>query len=431
MNTLTTPVAPLDADAGAAAPWRSLTLGLRVVVPALVACVFFEYLPGHFGIPSRLIIVALLVGVLLTGIGPHGPVVATPGVGYLAALIIAGGGYALSTLLGGDAVASSNGQRSLVTFPMAVAAGWVLLSSRAGMDYLARVIVAISVPTAVLALVEFLRGTSLLSRDAEFASYIRDNSARAVVGAEHPLILGVLLSVSVPFAYLALRRWWVRWAVVLLLLAGVYATGSRGPLGVSAGILALLAVPGLLRFLARHFGAVFFAVLVGLGVLWYFASRVWQPVTTSSDTLANSMQYRAAIYSLLPRILLAQPFGYGLGDLPAGTWLVRGPDQISDITATVDSQWVLAALRLGWVGVVLLFMIIVVAVLALRRRLDYGLALLLFTGCGAFVALDAWDGAGTLWMLLFGAGLRLLSYPPHSLETRTPTAPPEPRQRRP
>ena len=318
----------------------------------------------------------------------------------------------------GSATASSNGQRFLLTFPVALAAGWVLASSRAGLNYLARTIAVVATLTAIPAIVEFASGKSLLGREAEFETYVRDNSARAVVGAEHPLILGVLFAFAVPITYLAIRRWWLRWPCVVLLMAGVYATGSRGPWGVTLGVLLLLAVPGLMRFMARHFGTLVFAVMVGLGVLWYFASRVWQPVTTSTDTLANSMEYRAAIYSLLPRILLDHPFGYGLGDLPAGTWLIRSPNQITDITTTVDSQWVLSAMRLGWFGVFLVFALVILSILALRRRLDFGLALFVFTGCGTFVALDAWDGAGSLWMLLIGVCLRLLSYAPHSLEPR-------------
>ena len=395
-----------------------LTWTLRIIVPALVACVYYQDILRVAGVPPRLVITVLLLGVLITGVGPHGPLVTIPGVGYVAALVLAASGIALSSLVTGSATASSNGQRFLLTFPVALAAGWVLASSRAGLNYLARTIAVVATLTAIPAIVEFASGKSLLGREAEFETYVRDNSARAVVGAEHPLILGVLFAFAVPITYLAIRRWWLRWPCVVLLMAGVYATGSRGPWGVTLGVLLLLAVPGLMRFMARHFGTLVFAVMVGLGVLWYFASRVWQPVTTSTDTLANSMEYRAAIYSLLPRILLDHPFGYGLGDLPAGTWLIRSPNQITDITTTVDSQWVLSAMRLGWFGVFLVFALVILSILALRRRLDFGLALFVFTGCGTFVALDAWDGAGSLWMLLIGVCLRLLSYAPHSLEPR-------------
>ena len=412
---------PLAASATADRPASSeeqLTWTLRIIIPALVGCVYYVEVLRIAGLPPRLVITALLLGVLLTGVGPHGPLVTIPGVGYLAALGLLVCGFTLSSLVTGSAAASANGQRFLMTFPIAVAAGWVMACSRRALNYLAHSIAVIALLTAVPAIIEFLRGTSLLGRDAEFATYVRGDAARAVVGAEHPLILGVLFAVAVPFTYLAIRRWWLRWPCILLLMAGVYVTGSRGPWGVTLGVLVLLAVPGLMRFIARHFGTLVFGVMVGLGVLWYFASRVWQPVTTSTDTLANSMEYRAALYSLLPRVLLAQPFGYGLGDLPKDTWLIRGPTAILDITDTVDSQWVLSAMRLGWLGVFLVFALIVIAVLALRRRLDYGLGLFLFTGCGTFVALDAWDGAGSLWMLLVGACVRLLSYPPHSLEPR-------------
>lgn len=401
--------------------WRSgerLTWSLKVVVLALVVSVYYLDLLRVAGVPPRLVITALLTAVLLTGIGPHGPALAPPGFGYIAALVFVACGLGLSLLVSGSTVASSNGQRFLLTFPLAAAAGWVLASSRDGLNYLARCIAIVGTVTAIPAIVEFVTGRSLLGRDSEFETYVRDNSARAVVGAEHPLILGVLLCIAVPFTYLAVRRWWLRWPCVILLMAGVYATGSRGPWGVTVGVLVLLAVPGLMRFIARHFGLLLFGVMVALSVLWYFASRVWQPTTSSSDTMANSMEYRAAIYSLLPRILLDRSFGYGLGDLPAGTWLIRSPNQIQDITTTVDSQWVLSAMRLGWIGVFLLCALIALAILALRRRLDFGLAFFLFTGCGTFVALDAWDGAGSLWILLVGVCVRLLSYPPHSLEPR-------------
>lgn len=405
------------------APPESETLSwvLRITVPFLIGAIYYLALVRQTGIPPRLMITTFAVLVLLFGIGPHGPLRARPGFGYVVALVIAAAGYALSSLSGPGAEASSNAQRFLVTFPLAIAAGYVLANSRRAMDYLGQVITAIALLTAVLALVEFGTGRSLFGRDAEFADYVRADSARAVVGAEHPLVLGVLLAIAIPFAYRGLSRWWCRWPAVLLLLAGIYATGSRGPLGVTLGMLALLAVPGLMRFLARHFGAVFFTVMVALGVLWYYASRVWQPETSSTDVLANSMEYRAAIYSLMPRILVARPFGYGIGDLPTGEWLIRSPNSIQDITQTVDSQWVLSAMRLGWVGVFLVCLVVVVAILALRRRIDFGLSLLIFTGSGTFLALDAWDGLGSLWMLLLGVCVRLLSYAPHSLEA-SPTA---------
>ncbi|KYH44492.1 O-antigen ligase [Branchiibius sp. NY16-3462-2] len=405
---------PESATAVASRP-ESTRLGLtfKVSVAAFLLGVYNFSLLAKTGVPGRVTLTALLVLVLLMGIGPHGPVKAVPGMGYLLALLVGAAGYTMSLLVSGSVLADANGQRFFVTFPLAICAGCVICSSRDAMNYLARSITAVACLSAALAVVEFAIGTSIFGRDAEFASYFRDNSARAVVGAEHPLILGVLLGLAIPFAYACLRAWWLRWPTMLLLMAGIYATGSRGPLGIAVGVVIFMVLPGLARFMARHFGVLFLAALIGLATLWYYASKVWQPVTSSSDALANSMEYRAAIYSLLPRILLARPLGYGLGDLPANVWLIQAPDRAQDITVTVDSQLVLSGMRLGWLGMALLGVILVVAVLAMRRRVDFGLSLFLITGAGTFVALDAWDGAGTLWMMLFGCGLRLLSYPPH------------------
>ena len=108
------------------------------------------------------------------------------------------------------------------------------------------------------------------------------------------------------------------------------------------------------------------------------------------------------MYSLLPIILADAPFGVGLGTLPHGVWLIAGPNRSVDIARSVDSQLVLSAMRTGWLGVIAYIIAVVMCAGAISRDRAAGLAGVTLGAAGLFVALDAWDGLGVIWMLLLG-----------------------------
>jgi hypothetical protein len=318
-----------------------------------------------------------------------------------------------------DPVAVANVQRFFLTFPLAFVLGWHLSASSSSIDMFGKMYGILAGVVGAMAVAEVAYGSSFFSRDEAFAWLVREGGARALLGAEHALVLGVLLAAAPPFI-IALYRGWPRVLLLALSLGGIVATGSRGALvlGVVAAIACMM--PKMAQSIARRRLFIGAAILTALATLWYLASAVWEPATYSRDWSQNSLEYRAAIYSLLPSILHEMPIGAGLGSLPSGEWFIRAPDRVIDVSRSVDSQLVLSGLRLGWVGVFLFLGAIVICVIAARTRLDVGLAGIVVTLSGTFLALDAWDGLGVVWLLIIGsaAGIAARNTAPSGVRKR-------------
>lgn len=376
------------------------------VLPAmLLVAVTYPHLFRAVGIPPRLLIAACLIvtiGFVAWRFNRNGS--QTAGIVATCSLVVflAYGG---ARILGdGTAVGNSSIQRFLGIFVPAIIAGFMAGRSPATIDAFARVVSVVGTVTGGLAWLEYALGRSAIGLQTRLEAVMRDDSVRAVLGSEHALILAVLLTSFLPFA-LFNNKPVVRVVQVTAILAGIWATGSRGPV-IIAAILIVLYVLGLWHPLIYRRTVIASTIAAaGLAGLWYRATNVWVPYTFSLDWSQNSLEYRPAIYALLPDILNARPLGYGANTMPPGVWLLSAPDRVVDLTVSVDSQLVLGALRFGWLAVIWFVAVAFLGILATRYRQDVGLSLLVVTGSGLFVALDAWDRAGAWWLFLTGAAL--------------------------
>jgi len=373
----------------------------RLAIACVVVFANWYFLAGMI-VPGRLVLLICL-GVALTFlIGRRGPCYGPPGFGFVVfAGVVTVGGAIAAFGSGDDVVATSNLQRFLVTYPLAFVLGMAISRSEPGLRrFVSHCFAWVGVATAAAAIIEVVLGRSILSRDAEFEALLRDRGARALLGSEHALVLGVLLVVCLPFVAEVVSGW-RKAAALSLVVGGIFATGSRGSMILAAVLLVVLTVPFVMRLVSVRW-IILLLVAVCAGFLAYYAAVVWRPQTYSQDWSQNSLEYRPALYSFLPVILADAPFGVGLGTLPTGVWLIAGPNVAADIARSVDSQLVLSAMRMGWLGVISYVIALVMCAAAVSQDREAGLAGVALGAAGLFVALDAWDGLGVIWMLLLG-----------------------------
>ena len=299
-----------------------------------------------------------------------------------------------------------NAEHLVVMLPLFAALGWLIYRSDGARTYL-YVFLGFASVVAILALTESFVGVSLLGRDVEFASSQREGPTRALVGAEHVLVLGATLAAAVPFA-LKLKRLPSQLIVSLLLAAGCWATGSRAPALICGLIAIVQLVPALVRLLQRYLWILHSLVVVVLAVLAYFTVAVWKPYIAGASGVDYSSNYRGAIYSLLPDFLASHPFGYLLQAIPLGVWVVpselRGP---VDIAESVDSEIIYAVFGLGWIGLAFFLAALFVSIASIKHDVSVGLAALSLTALGFILSLHGWDAMSPFWYLLLGisAGL--------------------------
>lgn len=382
--------------------------GLRVLCALVVTAAFYPYLFAQIA-PARAVLLISLVALILACVQPKGPMPRSSGTGIFYVAVTLSVGYGILLLFSEPAspVSVSNYQRIAVLFPVAALAGWAL-ASRAGLETFSKVYALISSATAALACVEFFAGRSLFGREEIFLHLERAGRFRAVLGADHALTLSVLLVAGIPFISKSFTGKLRAFGIVLSLTA-IWATDSRGSLAIGMVTAVICSSDRLLAWIQQARQRVLAFGAIGVAVLAYYAVTVWEPITPSRDASTNSLEYRAAIYSLAPRILSSQPFGYGLGDLPPGQWLIQGEGQVRDLTTSVDSQVVLGILRLGWIGLAAITVTWLLAVMCARTSPHLSMVALTLCGAGLFVAMDSWDGLGSIWALITGMSLRLAS----------------------
>lgn len=299
-----------------------------------------------------------------------------------------------------DRLFAVNAEHFLIIAPMMAIVGWIVVRERTWKPY-AYTLLAVAVVTAILAVAESLLGFSLFNR-AEFVFSQREGSTRALLGAEHVLVLGALLAVATPFAALLKLR--TRVPATVILLAGCWASGSRAALGLAATVAVLQLFPAVVTMLRRFRIALVALVSVSLVTLGVLAFAVWDPYIAGDTGAEYSANYRFASYALLPDLLSSRPLGYLLGSPPHGIWMMeselRGP---VDLAVSADSEVVFAAFALGWVGIFTYAGVLILGVLAIGPAPVLGLALTLFTALGVIMSLHSWDAASLLWYALIGA----------------------------
>jgi hypothetical protein len=238
---------------------------------------------------------------------------------------------------------------------------------------------------------------------AEAPGWVRDGELRAVVFSEHPIVLGVLLLVSLPV--LSESPSPVRRALAqLVVVVGIFSTGSRGPLLVALLFLAwFYAAPLIGRRAAGLLGAA-----TSAGVLAFFAigsTIAWEPAIHGTHEAAQSESYRYALYATLPDQLASSPSGLGVFGFPANTLFLPSPVGDVDIVVSIDAEPVLLGYELGYVGILAFFLVWWVNTAALTTGRWAASAGLLVTLAGLFVAIHAWTSLGPVWALLTGVSL--------------------------
>ena len=307
-----------------------------------------------------------------------------------------------------------------------------LVLNRVGdVNLLSAPLIVVSLPTAALAVYERLTNKPLIhgrligEGNLESGSvFTSEGTIRAIVGAEHPLVLASLFACAMPL--LVAFNVSYRLFACAALLGGIWATGSEGLLAV-ASVVATFVIGS--EYLRRAFTPKIIWPLVAVGLLGfvYYSVAVWTPTITSVENQIASFQYRTAMYSLVPDILGSNVFGYGLGDAPQGQLYVSAPGNYIDISRTIDSEYVLLVVELGIIG---LLIYAISSFLILRFSLnDESDAALMRAGlvlvvCGVFLALHVWATVGSLYLILVGYAIG------KAWSLRTPSSDRQPRARK-
>lgn len=296
--------------------------------------------------------------------------------------------------------------RYSVLFPLMFVVGYVASKTDGG-SALTKIYVGTSLAMAALAVFERLQNAFLLAGDYENAGrLVRDGAIRSIVGAEHPLVLSVLLIAAVPLVHTALTSLTFRAGAYALLIAGIVSTNSRGAL-VLVCMWFVLAAAAERKILTRMPTS----VLRLLGGASLVVGTVWMLAGTGSDSLAStsavdaSAEYRSSLYLFAARSLLEEPWGWGLAGLPTGVYVVSSYFGSLDIAATIDSEVALLLFDFGWLGFFGFLSLAFYLLHAGRLKSPYGQAALLVSGSGFYLALHSWSGLGSAWFLFLGLSM--------------------------
>lgn len=384
--------------AGLAGFWVSLALLVAIASPVLRV--------GLVGQGT----VAVLLAVAITSARSTTTQVAVPRALKLLALA---GGCALFYQWRAESTSYYDLFNYVLLLPLAVVAGR-RLSAEARQRVL-RALVVVALGASVVALVEVQRRSHVFTGEQFFDTPDRDGQLRARAFFEQPLVLAVFVTLAALHVLVERRRRSPIFTALMLaiLLAGVWASGSRSPLVVVA---CLVVVAIARRFIVRLVGGyslgasallllIVLAIPLTIGALDSSANFV-----TSADSDFASAQYRAELYRQLFATLATHPLGFGIGPLPLGELLVNSSFGVLDVARTVDSEYVLAALKFGLPGLAVWVFIIAYSLresLASEyARASAGLRVFTLSLFGAVLALSVWIPVVVLLGLLGGMCLR-------------------------
>ncbi|MCU1569992.1 MAG: hypothetical protein JWR33_733 [Naasia sp.] len=401
--------------------------GLRVVaLAALLAGTFFPYLVGAALQLSYLMFGALWLYSVLALLRREGAGIRLASAILFPALLVAAAYFVYSlpdVLTAPLGVLPGVIREYLLVPPVAIMAGALLLRDSL-LPLFLNLLRIFALLTAVLAVVEYLRGGFLFPGNVselalrKFQTVNVDSlpggGIRALVATEHPLILAALLAAALP---LSLRRRSLLGVVeAVVLIAGIFATGSVGPLGLAVAALLI----GLLLPSSRRGRSLLGAAatgwlyLAGVAVFLALTVLVWSPVVDQRAGADASTQYRFALYALIPRIISTHFFGYGVGEVPAGELFLNHNGPALDVANTVDSELMLLVIQGGIIGLALFFGVLWIAVRFVTRGGEgqaLAVVLLLTTLSGFFLALHVWSSMGAFWEVLLGAGIAAMVRP--------------------
>lgn len=307
----------------------------------------------------------------------------------------------------GQPVVGANLQRYLVVLPLGLLVGVVLWRSPSVAAY-ARGALGVTTVTALAAIAEFVLATSFLGRNYRY--FVEGGYGRAMLGSDHPLVLGTLFAVAIPLA--GRYRGWDGALRVLVLTAGVVATRSLGPIIVASGLALLMLAPRVRGAVLAHRRLLAALLLAGLGALVWLSTRVWTSQVPGNSSALYSQNYRTALYAVTPTMLREAPWGYGPGSLPAGRWLVYSEFKgVRDLATTIDTEYVYLVSEWGYLGLALGVLVLLLSIRAISASVNLALTALAFVGCGFFVAVHPWDTLGTAWAIVLGMVIAAITAP--------------------
>lgn len=379
---------------GLAGWWASAALVLALVCPVL-----------QLGLRGQLGVGLLL---LLTIASAKGG--ATPArVPRVLKLLAVGGAFALMVTWRGGSTTYYDLTNYALLLPLAVGAGCRL--EPGARTRLFQTLVLLSVIASVLAVLEVERQSHFFTGGQFFDTPDRDGQLRARAFFEQPLILSAFVTLAAVHV-LTDRRARSRFGLVLttaILLAGIWASGSRSPLVVLACVVLVVVARRLIVRLVGGYSLAASGLLLVLVVAVpsiLGALDTSNSFVTSSDADLASAQYRAELYRQIFVTLASHPLGFGIGPLPTGAILVESPFGVLDVANTVDSEYVLAALKFGIPGLLVWVYVLGLALVeALAQgdvRSSAGLRLLGLAVFGAVLALTVWIPVVVLLGFLVG-----------------------------
>jgi hypothetical protein len=323
----------------------------------------------------------------------------------IAVIVVGVAAIVLVAFLGFQVVTGATGDASFRYFaiaPLSAAYGYLLVRS-GRISQMGYALLVVAITTSVLAVVEVATDGPVLPGNP-FDEFI-GGQYRAAVFSEQTLVLSALVLCALTVAIVTTRGM-VRVLAIAILLAGIAATFSRGAVILAAVYLIAAAVWGSVPAIRRH-GALSAAVVIGVLVVVAPLYFLWRPASvdgvTSSDPTVASAQYREAIYAMTPNSLATHPFGWGVLGPPKGEYTLRSPFGTLDVSATVDSEVVHAALDFGYVGLVLLGVVVVIAVRRLRADRWWSHMAVLITVAGLYLSIHSWLSLLSLWAVALGA----------------------------
>jgi hypothetical protein len=288
--------------------------------------------------------------------------------------------------------------------PLSAAYGYLLVRS-GRITQVGYALLVVGIATSVLAVIEVATDGPILPGNP-FDEFI-DGQYRAAVFSEQTLVLSALVLCALTVAVVATRGM-TRVLAIAVLSAGIAATFSRGAVILAASYVIAAAVWGGVPAI-RRYGALIAAAAVGVLLVVAPLYFLWRPASvngiTSSDPTVASAQYREAIYATMPDSLNTHPFGWGMLGPPEGEYTLRSPFGTLDVSATVDSEVVHAALDFGYIGLALLALVVVVAIRRLRADRWWSHMAVLITVAGLYLSIHSWLSLLSLWAIALSAAV--------------------------
>jgi hypothetical protein len=194
----------------------------------------------------------------------------------------------------------------------------------------------------------------------------------------HPILFGDALAMSIPLTLFLLSspkmrsRKYLLWVSLILMLWAIYKTSSRGPwlaVGLSSLLLFIL-VHNKVRKYLTILVVLSMVVLIARPGIWETVTNLYEATQDSTNPSGASYEYRNALTNAITgavrKDVTRSLLGYGLG-----TFREKGLDIdfLGGIRRwyTCDDNWALFLYETGYIGLVIVTMLLAIPVLASLR----------------------------------------------------------------